>query len=255
MLSANIARGEAMFWYLGHSGWAVKTSDHFLVFDYNDDTRARKADHPCLATGCIEPKELKNQHLTVFSSHAHPDHFCSSVFDWKKENPEAEFVLCFQPDGVSEPYTYLPVNTESEVNGMTVYTIRSTDSGGGFLLEVDGLVIFHMGDHANGDDALAEDFTREIDLVAAKNKKIDVMLGPIRGCSLGTPSQVKSGTYYAIEKLDPALFVPMHSGAYSFEYRKFTEQAAKDGLEQPMMSPVNKGDRFHYVHGEPIVSR
>ena len=24
---------EAVIWYLGHSGWAIKTVNHFLIFD------------------------------------------------------------------------------------------------------------------------------------------------------------------------------------------------------------------------------
>jgi ankyrin repeat protein len=247
------AKGEAMVWFLGHSGWAIKTSDHFLVFDYFDDPRARKADHPCLSSGCLKMEDLKDQNLTVFSTHSHQDHFNPSIFSWKEANPGIEYLLCFQPDGIGDGYTYLPVNTETAVDDMNIYSIKSTDGGGGFLVEVDGLIIFHMGDHANGADGLAPEFTREIDLVAAKGKQIDIMFGPIRGCSLGTPEQVKTGTKYALEKLHPELFVPMHSGSYTLEYRKFVRQAAEDGMDQTMKYVVNKGDRFHYVKGEPMV--
>jgi L-ascorbate metabolism protein UlaG (beta-lactamase superfamily) len=254
-LAKQIPVGEAMVWYLGHSGWAIKTSDHFLVFDYFDNPRERISDHPCLASGCIHPQDLKDQHLTVFSTHSHQDHYNPSMFTWKQDIPETEYVLCFRPDGVSDEYDYIPVNTSAEVDGMNIYVIKSTDLDGGYLVEVDGLVIFHMGDHANGEDELAADFTKEIDLIAEQYKKIDILFGPIRGCSLGTPEQVKKGTYYTLEKLDPALFVPMHSGTYSFEYKKFVEQAQKDGISQPMKYMINKGDRFIYSKGERIVAK
>jgi L-ascorbate metabolism protein UlaG (beta-lactamase superfamily) len=133
---------------------------------------------------------------------------------------------------------------------MKIYAIKSTDSGGGYLVEVDGLVIFHMGDHANGEDFLMPEFTREIDQIAAQNKKIDILFGPIRGCSLGRPEQVKAGTYYTLEKLHPALFVPMHAGTYTFAHKEFTGQAKKDGLEQPMDYVISKGDRLHYSKSE-----
>ena len=254
-LSESLSQGEAMVWFLGHSGWAIKTSDHFLIFDYFDNPRERKSDHPCLASGYIDPKGLKGQNITVFSTHGHQDHFNPSLFSWKQDLPEAEYVLCFQPDGVSDEYTYIPVNTQAEVDGMNICVNKSTDLDGGYLIEVDGLVIFHMGDHANGEDGLATDFTKEIDLIAAKNKDIDILFGPIRGCGLGTPEQVKRGTYYALEKLHPALFVPMHSGTYTSEYKKFTEQAAQDGITQTMKYVVSKGDRFHYSKGEPMAER
>jgi L-ascorbate metabolism protein UlaG (beta-lactamase superfamily) len=107
-----------------------------------------------------------------------------------------------------------------------------------------------MGDHANGDDALSPEYTHEIDLIAEKNKDIDILFGPIRGCGLGTPEQVKAGTYYTLEKLHPALFVPMHSGNYTFANKKFVEQTREDGLVQPMKYIVSKGERFHYSKAE-----
>jgi len=80
LLSKSLDRGEATVWLLGHSGWAIKTQNHLLVFDYFDDTRARKPDHPCLVSGCIDTADLKNQHLTVFSTHEHADHFNQLIF-------------------------------------------------------------------------------------------------------------------------------------------------------------------------------
>jgi ankyrin repeat protein/L-ascorbate metabolism protein UlaG (beta-lactamase superfamily) len=250
LLSKSLGAGEATVWYLGHSGWAIKTQNHFLVFDYFDDTRARKPDRPCLVSGCIDSADLKNQHLTVFSTHGHADHFNQSIFSWSQNNPGANYVLCFHPAGVSDDYTYIPVNSEAKVDGMDIYVNKSTDTGGGYLVEVDGLVIFHMGDHANGEDAISPEFTHEIDLISEKNKDIDILFGPIRGCGLGTPEQVKTGIYYTLDKLHPALFVPMHAGSYSLEYKAFVEQARENGLTQSMKYVISKGDRFNYSKGE-----
>ena len=33
-LNEPLAAGQAVVWYLGHSGWAVKTQNHLLIFDY-----------------------------------------------------------------------------------------------------------------------------------------------------------------------------------------------------------------------------
>jgi L-ascorbate metabolism protein UlaG (beta-lactamase superfamily) len=245
-LSKQQTRGDAAVWFLGHSGWAIKTQNHFLVFDYFDDARSRKPDHACLNSGCIDTAELKHQHVTVFSTHEHLDHYNASIFGWKNGIPETEYVLCFHPAGETGDYTYIPEHTRATVDGMDIYVIHSTDLGGGYLVEVDGLVIFFMGDHANGEDKLMEEYTSEIDDIAGMGKEIDLMFGPIRGCSLGTPEQVKAGIYYALDKLRPALFVPMHSGHFSFEYKAFVEQAAADGVPQTMTYTVSKGDRFVY---------
>ena len=63
----------------------------------------------------------------------------------------------------------VPIHEEKKVRDMNVYANYSTDLGGGYLVEVDGVTLFHMGDHANGEDDLMEAFTHEIDLIAERN--------------------------------------------------------------------------------------
>ena len=52
-LGEPLAAGQAVVWYLGHSGWAVKTRNHLLVFDYWKSDAA--PDEPALANGAIQP--------------------------------------------------------------------------------------------------------------------------------------------------------------------------------------------------------
>ena len=245
-LDEPIVFGEAKVWFLGHSGWAVKTQNHFLVFDYFCNTWDRKPDDSCLASGCIIPEQLKDQNVTVFSTHSHGDHYDPRIFTWKETIPDIEYVLCWEQNTDGNEYTYIPVHGEQKVEDMNVYVHYSTDLGGGYLIDVDGLTILHMGDHANGEDELMAAFTDEIDLIAEKNREIDIVFGGIRGCSLGRPEQVKQGIYYTLETLQPKLFVPMHNGAHTFNYQIFAETAKEDGYEQEMKAVFHKGDRFVY---------
>jgi L-ascorbate metabolism protein UlaG (beta-lactamase superfamily) len=178
------------------------------------------------------------------------------MFNWKNTIPDIEYVLCWEANDATGDYTYIPVHEEKMLGDMNVYVNHSTDLDGGYLIEVDGLTIFHMGDHANGEDGLMEEFTDEIDMIVEKGVEIDILFGGIRGCSLGEPEQVKQGLYYTLEKLQPKLFVPMHSGGHTFEYMKFAESAKEDGIEQEMHCVVHKGDRFTYKQdrAEDVVS-
>ena len=65
-LTEPLADGQAVVWYLGHSGWAVKTRNHLLIFDYWKQDAA--PDEPGLANGTINPEELKDLDVTVFAS-------------------------------------------------------------------------------------------------------------------------------------------------------------------------------------------
>lgn len=239
--------GEASVWFLGHSGWAVKTQNHFLVFDYFCNPRERKPGDSCIASGFILPEQLKDQQVTVFSTHGHGDHYDPRIFNWKNAASDIEFVLCWNQNTDGNEYTLIPYHEQKSVRDMDVFVTRSTDLGGGYVVEVDGLVLYHMGDHANGAENLMPEFTDEIDLVAGKYDKIDIVFGGIRGCSLGQPDQVKKGIYYTLDKLNPNLFIPMHSGAHSFAYKEFTDTAKKDGITQNMKYVTHKGDRFVYT--------
>lgn len=246
-LNVDVAPGEAKVWFLGHSGWAVKTQNHFLIFDYFCNTWDRKADDSCLASGCIIPEEIKDLNVTVFSTHSHGDHYDPRIFGWKETIPDIEYVLCWNQPTDGQEYTLIPVHEERQVEDMNVYAHYSTDLGGGYLVEVDGLTILHMGDHANGEDGLMAAYTDEIDMIRERGDEIDILFSGIRGCSLGEPEQVKNGIYYTLETLQPKLFVPMHSGSHSFEYKEFVEQTKKDGYEMDMYYPIHKGDRFTYL--------
>jgi len=250
LLDQPVNYGEASIWFLGHSGWAIKTQNNFLIFDYFCNTWDRKPGDSCLASGFIIPEQIKNMPVTVFATHAHGDHYDQNIFNWKNSISDIEYVLCWNQNTNGNDYTLIPIHEEQTVRDMNVYVNYSTDLGGGYVIEVDGLVLFHMGDHANGEDKLMTAFTDEIDLVAERNKDIDIVFGGIRGCSLGRPEQVKQGIYYTLDKLQPELFVPMHSGAHSFAYKEFAETAKKDGYDQKMQPVFHKGDYFMYSKDE-----
>jgi ankyrin repeat protein/L-ascorbate metabolism protein UlaG (beta-lactamase superfamily) len=246
LLAQEVAFGEAQMWFLGHSGWAIKTQNHFLVFDYFCNTWERKPDDSCLASGCIIPEQIKDMNVTVFSTHAHGDHYDERIFTWEESIPDIEYVLCWNQPVEGHEYTLIPVHEEAEVDDMKVYVHHSTDLGGGYIVEVDGLTIWHMGDHANGEDELMAEYTDEIDIIKEKGYDVDIMFGGITGCSLGEPEQVKQGMYYAINEIQPELFIPMHNGSHSFRYKTWVETAKADGIEAEMKYVSHKGDRLFY---------
>lgn len=55
-ISSNLKTGEACIWYLYHSGWAVKTKNHFLIFDYWETTG--KSSKQTLEHGYINADEI-----------------------------------------------------------------------------------------------------------------------------------------------------------------------------------------------------
>ena len=57
LLEKELEEKEAIIWYLGHSGWAIKTKNHLLIFDYVE--RGAKPAEPSLSNGYINPSESR----------------------------------------------------------------------------------------------------------------------------------------------------------------------------------------------------
>src|SRR5699024_857656 len=91
----------------------------------------------------------------VFVSHAHGDHFDSSILRW------ADQVQYIFSDDVQIPkdftgkVTWVKPHTQVHVGNIEVSTLQSNDEGVAFLVKVDGKCIFHAGDlnwwHWNGE--------------------------------------------------------------------------------------------------------
>ena len=242
LLAKPLALGQAIVFYLNHSGWAVKTQNHLLVFDYWK--QGALPDEPSLANGTINPQELKDLAVTVFASHSHSDHYTPEIFNWRKELKNVTYVMGFKPDGQSG-YIYLaPRQKKPLPGGLEITTLESNDSGEAFLVKADGVTIFHSGDHANRKQDFSGPFSAEIDFLANQGIKPDIFFAPVSGCGFGDLVAVKKGVYYTINKLSPRAIFPMHAGGNEVNYQKFIEAAKADGITSPFFAPRHSGDWF-----------
>lgn len=246
LLEKKLEEREAIIWYLGHSGWAIKTKNHLLIFDYVE--RGAKPADPCLSNGYINPSEIKNLHSLVFVSHGHSDHYWQAIFDWEKSIKDISYILGWQ--GVTGPRSICMGPRERiKIDDVEVLTIASIDEGVGFLVKVDGLVIFHGGDHAYWGGPM-DSFAKEIDYLASSDKEFDIVFLAVATGSGQRTESISQGIFYAIEKLLPKVMFPMHAGGNEGLYKKFTTEAEKRKLKTKVLCARSKGDRFIYKKGK-----
>jgi ankyrin repeat protein/L-ascorbate metabolism protein UlaG (beta-lactamase superfamily) len=242
-----LSDGEAVVWYLNHSGYAIKTKSHMLVFDYFNP--APDPGTPGLSNGHIDPRELAGEDVMVFVTHEHQDHFTPAIFEWRNEIPRITYVLGCRPDS-APAYEFFGPRDSRTIDGVRITTIESNDTGVGFWIEVDGLVIFHAGDHANRTRDFSGPYKEEIDFLAAEGKQPDIAFMPVSGCGFGDQEAVKLGVYYALETLKPKVFLPMHSGGAEYRYVDFTEACKNKYPAIQMRAPLARGDRYWYRNGK-----
>jgi L-ascorbate metabolism protein UlaG (beta-lactamase superfamily) len=219
----------------------VRTANHFLVFDYYKPDPA--PDQPAMTNGWIVPAEIQDLPMTVFISHSHADHYSPVVFDWKKEIKDITFIAGFAPEG-KDGYTLLPEHEKKAMNGMEIIPIKSNDSGQGYFVRVDGVTIFHPGDHANRQRDLSGPFMKEIDFLADQGLKADILFVPVSGCGFGDIVSVKKGDFYTMDRLAARHVFPMHAQGNPLQYQKFAKEARERGYDNAIHCAEFPGDCF-----------
>ncbi len=135
--------------YIGHSGFAIESDNGCtLVFDFfKDDNNVANA---------ILKRARK---LLVFASHSHPDHFNPEIFNWQtKVANEPHYILSNDIrkklkrqhfDKIPPLTNFMHANEKLECNDFVIHSFESTDVGVSFLVDINGIFIFHAGDLNN----------------------------------------------------------------------------------------------------------
>ncbi len=257
LLAESLGNGNADMWYLGHCGWAVKTNNRLLVFDYWNP--GIDPAEPLLANGHINPDEIKNLDVTFFVSHDHRDHVDSSIFSGKDNFANAKYIFGFDPgvsnlfeeSGYNGPsYEFMPPHETRNIDGINVTTIKANDAGVGFLVEVDGLSMYHAGDHAGWREGEKDGFTQEIDFLAGKVNHLDLAFLNVTGCHVQDTVSLYEGTCYTLEKLKPTVLIPTHGLYREYVYGRVAEREDIKKYGPIVFCPECRGDCFHYRGGK-----
>lgn len=259
LLAKPLGNKEAYLWYLGHCGWAVKTRNHLLIFDYW--SRGINPTEPCLSNGHVVPEELAGQNVEVFVTHEHRDHYDSVIFAWEDQLDDLTYIFGFDPNNLSEAdrmgyrgqdYEYLGPRTHKTMDGMTIHTLAANDAGVGYLVEVDGLRIYHAGDHAGWREGKRGGFESEIDYLAGIVDRVDFAFVNVTGCHVRDTIALEESIVYTLEKLSPTIFVPTHGLHREHVYRQFADKVAARGFSVKPLCPRFRGDQYHF-RGERIL--
>ncbi|TKJ28930.1 hypothetical protein CEE39_09670 [bacterium (candidate division B38) B3_B38] len=246
LLEQKLEEKEAIIWYLGHSGWAIKTKNHLLIFDYVE-TETKPAE-PSLATGNINPSELKDQQVFVFVSHSDGDHYSEDISAWEKSITNIRYIFGWQA-GEKPNYVCMEARQSRKIDDMEILTISSTDAGVGFLMKVDGLVIFHAGDHAHWGGAM-DPFAKEIDYFAQSEQEFDIVFLAVAARRDQRWESITQGVFYTLKKLLPKVMFPMHAGGKEHIFKEFAQEAEMKKFTTNVHYAENKGDRFFYQNGK-----
>ncbi len=252
-LDKALNEGEAYAWNMGRIGYAVKTKNHFLLFSYC--VLGNLPEEPRLANGHIDLDEIADCDTIVFAAGPEYWHHNPKRYNrWQKIHKNIAFIYSFEDklgrspqyfkDVEGPEYIYLPDGEKKTIDGVKVETIP-VSRGSGFLVEVDGLVIFYGGDHLLNSEAQRESFRKPIDYLKETGKAIDLLIlsanflyGRI------FPSNLE-GVEYAVSTLKPRAYLAMAAS----ESTEFVLSEAEKALEKhknqaKIFCPEHRGDMF-----------
>lgn len=232
---------ECLVWYLGHSGWAVQTQRHLLIFDY---TRVNQLDEITWVDNYpLDPANFPVDNIYVFASHDHEDHYDPVIYTWLQAGRNVSYILGLQEPNQPEAI-FVQGQMDVQVDDLELHTIPATDDGVGFLVKVDGLAILHLGDHANWVDELDAIFKEQIDHLAKKEVALTLAFIPVAKGSGVRNQPITDGARYVIERLKPEIVCPMHGGAREHVYREFAAEVQTE-LAPRIICATTPGENWH----------
>ncbi len=120
--------------YINHSGFIVETENCYIIFDYFNG----------------ELPEFGNKPIYFLSSHGHQDHFNREIFNMFDDD-KVKYILSGDIKKKiksinSENILFVYPRKEYELDNLKIKTLKSTDLGVAFIVEVEGKRIYHGGD-------------------------------------------------------------------------------------------------------------
>ena len=196
--------------YYHHSGFSVAMDDVLLVFDYWTGEHGELPEDKRITVDFL--KQFRQ--VYVFISHEHPDHLDPVVFTWRNEASVTYIVSADMPVGTRgkrmAPGDNLTLSPE-----VSVKAFDSTDLGVSFLVDIQGVHVFHAGDlnfwHWREESTVKEieeaddAFRQAVEPIA--REKIDLAFFPV---DARQGLMYDAGANYFIMCVKPRLLIPMH---------------------------------------------
>lgn len=205
-------------YFLHHSGFMLELETMILVFDYYLDPLKRLEDR----------LEKTDKPVYFFVSHVHGDHFNRAIRKFEKR--ASGYFLhrdCHLALADESLLHEMDVGETVNEGPLSVHMYGSTDAGGSYMVEAEGLTIFHAGDlnwwhwagEGDSENREARDwFFRELSCI--KEKEVDIALLPV---DARQQAAREWGVKAYLSHFSAGLLIPMHAfgqrWAPSYEFR------------------------------------
>ncbi|MBZ0283235.1 MAG: MBL fold metallo-hydrolase [Anaerolineae bacterium] len=259
--------GEVCVWWLGQSGYALKTAHELIYIDLylsehlTQKYAATEKPHIRMTEAPVRGSEITNASW-VFASHKHSDHLDPGTLpDLFTSSPNARLVLSaalvdYAAALGMDRTRLIPTRGDEtfQLGTMTIHSVPSahptfeySESSGypflGFVIEVDGLCLYHSG------DTLAYNGLAE----RLRLYKPDILFLPINGTdarrdALHVPPNMNAAEAVALAKAaGSGLVIPHHYNMFTFNTADVNEFTALARAADVPFAVLNPAERWTFT--------
>jgi len=242
--------GEALIRYAGLSGWVIETRRHIIIIDYVE-LQPPQVDRN-IWNGYIDPAYLEGRTVHVFVTHGHGDHYWPPIREWSRTVHDIRYFFGWSLDVELDAVRFTGYRMNYTEPGLSVYTVNhpvASPPEVAYLIEVDGLTIYHTGDLATNVPELDPRHKSNIDYVAGLAGDVDLLFVSMAGGYFG--KHVNPQDIYTINTLKPFAVFPQHYDP-GVMYRLFAEEAQAGGAHAVYCLAERRGDAWLYRGGSVV---
>jgi ankyrin repeat protein len=247
LINSRPEKETAVAWYLNNRGWAVKTSDHMLVFDYEEFMQKRPTE-PSLANGFINLSEIENHNLCVLYTFYHGDQGEMG----RMHSLEDSLKNVAYVHNIDDPWRgcnnsfYLGPNDTLIHDQIDILAVRPTSPNSmptnAYLCQVDDLTVYYAG--AGTDDINA--FKQALDSLSGHVDKVDIALLPIP-----EPGEEEDSDFHLfLETFQPNAVCLLDPNRREHIFKDIAAKVAEWGIKTHVFCAENPGDHFVYQAGK-----
>jgi hypothetical protein len=244
LLRRELKAGEAGVWYLDANGWAVRTRNHLLVFDYSEWGVAPA--RPSLANGRLTAEELRGRSVSAFLSD--PAGTDAALLELRSRLPGLSLIAAAAPDSL-KTVRVAPRRVWTRGEGLEIFAVPGLGEGTGYLVRADGVTVFHAGNLCLRGEGGRRAFEEVLTEVKKQAGRVDLAFLPI-GLTRAVEPAALDGFVRAVEILKPAAAFPSGgSGTHKYLYRLVRDRAAGKNPAGRVIDVDNRGERYLYGNG------
>lgn len=236
--------------YIFHSCFAIECEGFSILIDYFKDSGKGPR------CGYVHDTLLKNPGpLYILSSHSHPDHFSSEIFQWKEQKQDIVYILAEEirkKKKLDESSAiFLKKGDIFQDEHLRIEAFGSTDIGISMLIDTENKRLFHAGDlnnwHWKDESTSTEvkeangNYLKELDDLLKVTNYTDIAFFPVDP-RLGADFYL--GAQQFIDRIKTGVFIPMHFWEHPAEAAIFGPYAESKGCRFVLFSYPGEGATF-----------